>query len=321
MNDADDPAAKPTVPALKPVKRPLEGLVVGISVALGEDSAARGFGDAEMNRVVVRLSDALLSAGARLVFGHDWRPTGVMAAVARLAVTYDQSAAALQDSSARKSCRITNLVPWDRRPELPADLREDLEKRGMLRVEEVPLPPAFAQLEPEIGRRSLRAAALCVLRRRLAELCDARICVGGKYQKYEGFFPGILEEAFTSASRDRGNKVLLSALLGGAAAKILRAARTNDWNDFLQPNADEELRKGYARLSSVDPTAFPDLHRAPDALNWNRLQERSGLTSGDWECLASATDIEVVSAMAIKALSKPTPPPAAGDAVPQGNRE
>src|SRR5690242_10358288 len=94
--------------------RPLEGLAVGIGVALGEDSAQHGFGEEEMNRAIVRLSDALLSAGARLVFGHDWRPSGIMSAVARLAVSYDSGAAVPEDQTARRSCRITNLVPWDR---------------------------------------------------------------------------------------------------------------------------------------------------------------------------------------------------------------
>ena len=57
--------------------RPLEGKAIGISVALGEDHARCGYGAEEMNRTVVRLSEVLLSAGARLVFGHDWRPYGI----------------------------------------------------------------------------------------------------------------------------------------------------------------------------------------------------------------------------------------------------
>src|SRR5688572_17139112 len=116
-------------------ERPLEGVAIGISVAYGEDSPQCGFTEEAMNLVVVRLADGLLAAGARLVFGHDWRPHGVMAAVADLAVRYEPSATPLNGSA--RPCRITNLVPWDRRAELPEQLREDLRARGILHVEEI----------------------------------------------------------------------------------------------------------------------------------------------------------------------------------------
>src|SRR4051812_7920156 len=100
-------------PALNLGGHRLEGLAVGISVVSGEDSAQHGYGEEEMNRAVVRLSDVLLSAGARLVFGHDWRPTGIMSAVARLAVLYEPIAAVTGDQAIPpRSCRITNLVAW-----------------------------------------------------------------------------------------------------------------------------------------------------------------------------------------------------------------
>lgn len=298
----DPPIPNPESPLPKSQARPLEGLTVGISVSFGEDSTSRGFTEEEMNRAIVRLSDALLSAGAQLVFGHDWRPGGVMSAVARLAVAYDPAVASAGDQAAHQSCRITNLVPWDRKPELPPDLRDDLERRGILHIEQVPLPTVLAQQEAEIGKRTVRAAALCLLRRRLAELCDARICLGGKFQDYEGFWPGILEEVFTSALQSQGRQVLLSGMLGGAAEKILQAARTGNWEDLLQLNPDAELRKGFESLQRSAASLFPEVRRAPEVLSWTNLQQHSGLSEADWERLVGATDIEVVSALAIKAL-------------------
>jgi hypothetical protein len=298
----DQPAAKPESSLPRIQARPLEGLTVGLSVSCGEDSALHGFTEEEMNRAIVRLSDVLLSAGAQLVFGHDWRPGGVMSAVARLAVAHEPAVASADDQAARRVCRITNLVPWDRKPELPPDLRDDLEQRGILRIEQVPLPTVLAQQEAEIGKRTVRAAALCLLRRRLAELCDARICLGGKFQKYEGFWPGILEEVFTSALQSQGNQVLLSGMLGGAAERILQAARTGNWENLLELNSDVELRKGFASLQREAASLFPELRQAPEVLSWNNLQQRSGLNETDWESLVGATDIEVVSALAIKAL-------------------
>ena len=114
------PADKKSDGALKGASaRPLEGVSVGLSISLGEDSYEYGFSEEEMNRALVRLSDSLLSAGANLVFGHDWRPNGVMAAVAKLAVSFDAGIAPSRAVSGPRSCRITNLVPWGRPPSCP----------------------------------------------------------------------------------------------------------------------------------------------------------------------------------------------------------
>ena len=105
--------------------------------------------------------------------------------------------------------------------QLPPDLRVDLEQRGILRIEETRLPPTLAVREKELGKSLLRAASHSILRKRLAVLCDARICLGGKFRTYQGFWPGILEEALLSAAKPK-TKVLLSTLMGGAARKIVR---------------------------------------------------------------------------------------------------
>ncbi len=64
------------------------------------------------------------------------------------------------------------------------------------------------------------------LRRRVTELSDARICLGGKLAGYSGPIPGVLEEALLAARA--GQTVLISAALGGAAgwlAESLLAGR------------------------------------------------------------------------------------------------
>ena len=277
-------------------ERPLEGMAIGISVAYGEDSATRAFTEEEMNSCVVRLADALLAAGARLVFGHDWRPNGVMAAVGDLAVRYEPS----MPPAATDTCRITNLVPWDRHVELPEKLREDLQARGILRVEEIPLPESLMQREPQLGKRTLRSGALSLLRQRLAGLCQARVCLGGKYNKYEGFWPGILEEAWT-ASRKR-QPVFLSGMLAGAASLVLQASRTGNWSALTSGNPDENVRRGLALIRESRAIDLPDFDRCEEIMNWEQLQMMSGLHMEDWQRLTEATDIAVVIALALKGL-------------------
>lgn len=277
----------------------LAGRAVGISIAFGEDSVARGFTEDEMNRSVVRLSDALLAAGANLVFGHDWRPNGVMAAVARLAVRYEPPAGG-ESGAVQGQCRITNLVPWDSRAELPEELRRDLESRGILRVEEVPLPAGVAEHQSDWGKPTVRAIALSALRQRLAKLCHARVCLGGKFQRFEGFWPGILEEAWSSATQEQ--PVYLSGLLGGAALRVLEAARTGQWDLLIRPPAAEDLRRGLEISRDFPGVSLPDFRGLPVAMTWERLQTQSGLSADDWQRLTGATDIEVVTALVLKGL-------------------
>ncbi len=271
---------------------PLRGITVGISVAFGEDSARRGFTEDEMNRSVVRLSEGLLAAGANLVFGHDWRLHGVMAAVARLAVRFEPPASATRPAMDDAPCRITNLVPFGTHPELPEELRRDLEDRGLLRIEEGRPPRDVITGAAELPAPVRRALALSELRRRMADLCHARVGLGGKYERFEGFWAGIFEEAWSAARRNQ--PVYLSCLMGGAAARVLEACQTGEWARLLEP-----------RLAA--PDSLPESPRQPEVrelLDARLLQGRSGLELDDWHRLVTATDIEGVLALVLKGLRR-----------------
>jgi len=277
----------------------LEGVVVGISISYGEDSEKSGFSELEMNRAVVSLSDGLLAAGAKLVFGHDWRPNGIMVAIADLAVRYEPAATS-NENGRPAECRITNLVPWDSRPELPSTLRKDLEARRILRVIEVGLPEPLPDHFPQSSKRGLRAAALCVLRQRLTEVCDARICLGGKFDKYEGFWPGILEEAWRGVVK--GQPVYLSRILRGASGRILDASRSGDWRELTAGTSNTELRQELSLFKESRTIDLPDFSQAGVLMSPDQLQRYSWLDREDWERLMNATDIEVVTALVLKGL-------------------
>src|SRR4030088_181367 len=100
---------------MKP-ERPLADCVVGISISESEEMVQLGFDRSEVNRCVVRLSESLLGAGARLAFGHDWRPGGVMEAVAALAVRYSSLAG---DADGRLSERPAPSVSLVAPPDVP----------------------------------------------------------------------------------------------------------------------------------------------------------------------------------------------------------
>jgi len=208
--------------------KPLAGCVVGISISESEEMERLGFDRREMNRCVVRLSESLLAAGARLAFGHDWRPGGVMEAVAALAVRYFK---VRRDDEGRplSEAPIINRVEWMRQPFLA-----EVQRRDPVAAEEWPVepPPMARLLEGIVDARAARqpvsgsssheqavADGLTEMRKELAELCDLRICLGGKVSGYSGRKPGIVEEAWLTLERAR--PVLASTVFGGASRVVV----------------------------------------------------------------------------------------------------
>ena len=192
--------------------RPIEGIVVGISVANSEDLDQLGYTADDVNRVTVRLSEALLSAGARLVFGHDWRHDGIMDAISCIAAKYHPSG---QSSS---EPMIQNLLPWPDEPLLDAEVRGDLEQRGLIKIEQIGLPDCQWTSPTD---KIARAIALTHLRRELAGRIHARVCIGGKETSSQGFYAGIVEEAWTAAAN--GQPLYVGRFLGGASARLVEA--------------------------------------------------------------------------------------------------
>jgi hypothetical protein len=205
-------------------ERPLVGCVVGISISESEEMERLGFDRREMNRCVVRLSESLLGAGARLAFGHDWRPGGVMEAVAALAVRYfnlrrDEKGEPLGEPP------IINRVEWTREPFLWQERRVP----PSLATEHPPPVSPMARLlegiveakrapQPATGSNE-PADTLTAMREELAGLCHLRICLGGKLTGYSGRKPGIIEEAQLTLAR--GRPVLASNIFGGAARVVV----------------------------------------------------------------------------------------------------
>lgn len=200
---------------------PLTGLRVGISISESDDLAARGFTPSGMNRLTVRFNDALLGEGATLAFGHDWREAGIMDAICSAALS---SFGVPQPDAPRPL--ILNLIPWPDKTRVEEEILVRL--HGILGIREAGLPKDLRELEPRANedpelKLYLRSRGLTHLRRQLTGhgRGRARVCIGGKERRFQGRYPGILEEALL-ALRER-QPVYLVGLLGGAAERIGRA--------------------------------------------------------------------------------------------------
>lgn len=190
---------------------------LGISISASEDTAGLGLDTHEVNRAVLQISEAVLGQGARVAFGHDWRPDGVMETVLTFAMGYHRRPA-FEDGGAP----MTNFLAWPDRASLSADRRKHYE--GMLDVIEFDQPALPDGVIVPPGKEAnllLRVMALTEMRKVMATRCTARICVGGPTSGSQGLCAGIFEEAALSAKVNK--PIYVTSLFGGAGAQVVRA--------------------------------------------------------------------------------------------------
>lgn len=224
------------------IVRPLAGCIVGISISETQEMERLGFDRSDMNRCVVRLSESLLAAGARVAFGHDWRPGGVMEAVAALAVRYGNVHRDREGRPARGDAPILNRVAPPDVPFLQQQREDNIAARPnpMARL----LKGIVDTRQTYAPHGANRAEALSLLREELARLCHVRVCLGGKLSGFTGKIPGIIEEALGTLRERR--PVFTSGIFGGASAMIVDALSGEP--AYIDAQEFAELRARAARL-------------------------------------------------------------------------
>ena len=259
---------------------PLKGRKIGISISESEDMGSLGLKPSDINVITVDLARRLVSLGASVVLGHDWRPGGVMEAVARFAMNYKSSNAAQAEPI------LLNFLAAPDQAGLSASEMDEL--KDFVRIQTINWRECaqefLARLEPclkliadsgipwalplpnadeEYKNLSMeRAFHLLAMRAAMTEACDARIILGGKLRGYTGFAPGILEEAALALAARK--PVLISSGLGGAAKAALER-KSKEADDF------------YARLAAADPKRSPDpfgevqVQSSGDLLKWVQI--------------------------------------------------
>jgi len=244
--------------------RPLAGCVAGISISESPDMERLGFARSDVNRCVVRLSEALLAAGARIAFGHDWRPNGVMMAVAALAVRYFRPGRLSGDDENEPAPIINRVAPPDEpflvpKTEPGKAVPPDAARDSIIRS----LRGIVDACQVSVPEGTPRGEALSVLRTGLTELCDIRICLGGKIVPgtFSGRIPGIVEEALGALRQRR--PVFTSAIFGGASAFIVDAIRNGPERslEYLREEADE--------IQKLWPEASRALNSAEQEALWD----------------------------------------------------
>jgi hypothetical protein len=230
---------------MSPVNRPLAGRILNLSISESDDSVKHGFPAWQVNRVTLQVVAALFGQGASILFGHDWREDGVMAAVYGFARQMQTPIPlSRRDAATEAQPVLRNLLPWPDSPYLPERELEGL--RPTLRVEQAGLPEELAPNDQEARRadpdqalyRYIRARGLTFLRHRLDDSCHARLCLGGRRSGSAGRYPGVIEEALIALRS--GRPLYLASMLGGAAEQLVNAIEGTPMPDDFCPQTPLE---------------------------------------------------------------------------------
>jgi len=297
------------------MQRPLVGWAMGISVSESDDSVEHGFPQWQVNRATLQIVAALLGQGVGVIFGHDWRDDGVMEAVHGLARQIEPPAPpSPRDGQIANPRLLRNLLPWPDAPRL-SDLDQERLSSTLL-VESAGLPEELLSVDQEAiqaGRGSplyqyVRARGLTFLRHRLDEVCDGRLCLGGRIAGYEGRYPGVIEEALLAVRS--GKPLYLSGIFGGATQQVVDAIEGKDMPDaFCPPTAVHSLYD-HPPVSERDRTTMPD-RRVERLEVWSELARgraqiigANGLTPSENEEMARSSVLERVIQLVLTGLSR-----------------
>jgi hypothetical protein len=248
--------------------RPLNGVAIGISISESEDLASLGLNDADVNRVTVELCRRFVALGAQIILGHQWRPRGVMEAVARFAQAYQ---------SETKNPIIHNFLAWPDRAALSETDRNQLQK--LVAIHEEDTAP-----EPRMGERE-RVAALRCMRKQMTDANHVRICLSGKAIQPDGFVPGVIEEAALTLRADK--PLYMSRMMGGTTCLLIDVLRKRKtvWEAFPSKMPIEYLE------------CFESLKRSD-------LEERCWLKSGELDELFDAQNLDTIVQLTSRGLRR-----------------
>lgn len=230
------------MPQIQEREKPLDGVLVGISVGDSQDVQAYGLLTRHVDIALGTVASALVLRGARIAYGGDLRARGFTEQL------YQNVAEAYADEVflAEGPPPFVHYLAANIWAPLPAELEAWLSSgAGLVEVRFMvgdgyvmvkaskgtfvvgsgeTLPTAadvIGWLKGRVPQAAEPAASLALMRKAMGRDCDARILLGGKMFGYAGSEPGIPAEARELISE--GAAVLPLGGFGGAARDVAMA--------------------------------------------------------------------------------------------------
>ncbi len=218
------------------VSSPLEGMQIAMSLSDSPDvDGPAGFTADHVVDATVYVARALISAGAAIAYGGDFRKNGFTQLLASLIQTYNQTAS--ESAGCLHSYLAANLSLDEVPDGLPLKISHLARTKAMAKDAILPAPGADAHPS---------ALYFSDMRRVMAMHTDARVVLGGQCEPrieengpgYGGRYPGIVEEAWRTIEADKPLYILGGC--GGAASLV---ADLMDGREIPSQLQDETWRK------------------------------------------------------------------------------
>jgi len=217
--------------------RAAAGRIVGLSIGFNDELGSLGLGNEHLEEITLRVARCVLEAGGRIAFGGMLRSSGLTETLLTLArsLSADDDTPGAPDPVAR-------ILSYQRWPALPG-VEQIAADVGICEYVLVDTPLPLEQRlrddrriqSPERARQHAHAlsAMRCAMSvgghrtsaGRSAPRLDARLVIGGSRVDFNGFLPGILEEALYAF--EAGHPVFVLGGFGGGAAVLARALQQN----------------------------------------------------------------------------------------------
>ncbi len=267
--------------------RKFVGTSFGISISasdLPEDAFLAS--DEYVNRLTFQEASHILREGGRLILGHRWKPGGIMhhlASKARDLRMWSGSAAATPAHNEPAS--IINVIAW---PDTPPPDQDGTAKRlldqRVLEIQSVGVEGIDVNgVDPESDFGVFcRTRALTGMRKKITELADVRICLGGGANKPKRRLSGVLEEAILTIAAEK--PLYISSAIGGVSriicdAMLRRRLSDSDKSHFVTPAPARAAMEAYK-------SQFP----------FPREEGPCGIsegTTGDWNALEYLRSVDL----------------------------
>ena len=272
------------------VASPLEGMQVAMSLSDSPDAGGPdGFTRQHAEDATVHIARTLISAGAAIAYGGDFRPGGYTPLLAQLIQTYNQTA---NKRAQDLHSYLASIVPLGETPEnVPLTMHHLLESPDF--AKEALLP------DPKSKDRPPAPFYFSDMRRVMERYTAARVILGGNANPrtepdgvgYGGRYPGVVEEAWRTL--EAGKPLYVAGGFGGAAALVAdllegkdipEKLRDETWmpHPFFQENA-RVLDAHPARTQLGLPERMEDMAKAIIQLAASHLE--SDESSANWNGL------------------------------------
>ncbi len=276
--------------------RKFVGTSFGITISASDLSAdASPTTEDYINRLTFQEASHVLREGGRLVLGHRWKLGGIMhhlASKARDLRLWRGPAANVSQEPAS----ITNVIAWPDTPPTDQDgTARRLLDQGILEIQSVGVEGIDLNgVDPDSDLGVFcRTRALTGMRKKITELADVRICLGGGSNKPKRRLSGVLEEAILTIQAEK--PLYISSAIGGISrviceAILRRRLSESDRSHFATPAPARAAMQMYRSEYPFPPEEGPCTIDDGATDGWNALEY---LRSVDLKRLAEIAHLNI----------------------------